>query len=273
MEVECKVRTPQRDPNDNLDADRHLERLCHDWFKPVCARIWPESYVFARRVMNTTTLFTVAFLCALVAPARAQVAVAVVEDVKGTPAGVEFMDYVAPGKVIKLGPKDTIILGYLKSCWHETITGGTVQIGMEQSEVTAGTVARTKIPCDTAYRQLDEHLEGASGATIFRSTRPAVKWRTSEKLVLYGSSPIVEMKGGGLLTIERLDAPGERFSITADQNSLVRGKYYDFAKEHRSLKPGALYSASLNGRKQLFTIDQHAEPGSAPIISRLLWFH
>jgi hypothetical protein len=225
--------------------------------------------------MNTRILFALvtALLCALAAPASAQVAVAVVEDVKGTPAGIEFMDYVVPGKVIKLGPKDTIVLGYMKSCWRETITGGTVRIGTEQSEVLAGAVARTKIPCDTAYRQLDEHLQGAGGATIFRSMRQAKKWRSSEKLVLYGTSPIVEMEGGGLLTIERLDAPGERFVIAVDQTSLVRGKYYDFAKEHRALKPGALYSASLHGRKQLFSIDRHAEPGSAPIISRLLWFH
>jgi len=35
----------------------------------------------------------------LVASAAAQAPVAVVEDVKGKVAGVEFMDYVAPGKV------------------------------------------------------------------------------------------------------------------------------------------------------------------------------
>ena len=223
--------------------------------------------------MNTRILYALvtALLCALAAPAKAQVAVAVVEDVKGMPAGIEFMDYVVPGKVIKLGPKDTIVLSYMKSCWRETITGGTVQIGTEQSKVQAGAVARRKVPCDTAYRQLDQHLQGA--ATIFRATRRAKKWRSSEKLVLYGTSPIVEMEGGGLLTIERLDAPGERFVIAVDQNSLVRGKFYDFAKEHVALKPGALYSARLHGRKQLFSIDRHAEPGSAPVISRLLWFH
>ena len=39
--------------------------------------------------------------------------------------------------MIKLGPRDTIVLGYLKSCWRETITGGTVTVGAEQSEVKA----------------------------------------------------------------------------------------------------------------------------------------
>jgi len=225
--------------------------------------------------MNTGALFALvtALLCVFAAPAKAQVAVAVVEDIKGTPAGIEFMDYVVPGKVIKLGPKDTVVLGYMKSCWHETITGGTVQIGTEQSKVHGGAVARRKVPCDTANRQLDEHLQGASGATIFRSSRRAPKWRSAEKLVLYGTSPIVEMRGGGLLTIERLDPPGQPIIIAVDPKSLVRGKFYDFAKEHRALKPGALYAARLHGKKKIFSIDRHAKPGSAPVIGRLIWFH
>ena len=41
----------------------------------------------------------------LAASAAAQSPVAIVEDVQGKVDGVEFMDYVAPGKVIKLGPE------------------------------------------------------------------------------------------------------------------------------------------------------------------------
>ena len=54
---------------------------------------------------------------------------ALVEDVKSATAGVEFMDYVGNGQVIKLGPGDVLVLSYLKSCEHETITGGTVAVG------------------------------------------------------------------------------------------------------------------------------------------------
>jgi hypothetical protein len=46
----------------------------------------------------------------LTGPAAAQAPVAVVEDVQGTVTGVEFMDYVAPGKVIKLGPNGAVVL-------------------------------------------------------------------------------------------------------------------------------------------------------------------
>jgi len=58
----------------------------------------------------------------LAVSAAAQVPVAIVEDVQGKVDGVQFMDYVAPGKVIKLGPKATVVLGYMKSCWRETTT-------------------------------------------------------------------------------------------------------------------------------------------------------
>ena len=57
----------------------------------------------------------------LTGPGAAQAPVAVVEEVQGTVTGVEFMDYVAPGKVIKLGPNGSVVLGYMKSCWRETI--------------------------------------------------------------------------------------------------------------------------------------------------------
>ena len=61
---------------------------------------------------------------ALVAP----IPVALVEEVSGAPAGVEFMDYVEAGKTIELGARGGIVLNYLNSCVRETITGGTVKV-------------------------------------------------------------------------------------------------------------------------------------------------
>ncbi|MFZ2160208.1 MAG: hypothetical protein WAV72_29380, partial [Bradyrhizobium sp.] len=48
--------------------------------------------------------------------AAAQAPVAVVEEVQGNVTGAEFMDYVAQGKVIKLGQGGSVVLGYMKSC-------------------------------------------------------------------------------------------------------------------------------------------------------------
>jgi hypothetical protein len=78
--------------------------------------------------------------------AAAQAPVAVVEDVQGKVTGAEFMDYVAPGAVIKLGPGSTVVLGYMKSCWRETITGvGTVIVGSEESMVHLSEVKAGKV--------------------------------------------------------------------------------------------------------------------------------
>ena len=61
--------------------------------------------------------------------------VAVVEDVSASVKGVGFMDYVAAGSRITLAPNDSLALGYIKSCVRETIIGGIVTVGTEQSEV------------------------------------------------------------------------------------------------------------------------------------------
>src|SRR5258706_15347656 len=60
----------------------------------------------------------------------------------GNPSGVEFMDYVRAGQVIRLGPHQTIVLSYMASCVRETITGGTVTVGTQRSEVQSGHVRR-----------------------------------------------------------------------------------------------------------------------------------
>src|SRR6202166_2646978 len=99
------------------------------------------------RYSRAATLGTIGGLIWMAA-ALAGEPVAVVEDVSGKASGLEFMDYVDSGKVIKLEPRDRIVLDYLKSCWRETITGGTVTVGDEQSEIAGGEVVRAKIACE-----------------------------------------------------------------------------------------------------------------------------
>ena len=59
----------------------------------------------------------------LVVPAAAESPTAVVEEVQGKVTGAEFMDYVTPKTVIKLGAKSSVIISYLKSCRREKISG------------------------------------------------------------------------------------------------------------------------------------------------------
>ena len=93
--------------------------------------------------------------------------VALVEEVKGEVTGVEFMDYVSPGKVIKLGPKGSIVLTYITSCWRETITGGTVVVGVEQSLFHLSKVEGVEVDCHRDGQPLTDQQHEAA-ATVFR---------------------------------------------------------------------------------------------------------
>jgi hypothetical protein len=215
-----------------------------------------------------------ALAAGLVTSAAAQAPVAVVEDVQGKVAGIEFMDYVVPRQVIKLGPRDTIVLGYMRSCWRETITGGTVVVGDEYSLVHLGSVDRQRVDCDAGRTQLTQREASQSAATVVRSmrTRPAAAPHAAvtPRATLHGLSPVVEIKGRGTLVVERLDQPGERHQIAVAPKSLVRGKFYDFAKAGRTLTPGATYVATLGSRQTVFRVDLHAQAGATPIVGRLL---
>jgi hypothetical protein len=201
--------------------------------------------------------------------ASAQAPVAVVEEVQGKVNGVEFMDYVAPGKVIKLGPAAMVVLGYMKSCWRETITGvGTVIVGANESMVHLGDVKAGKVDCDSNHSQLIDREVGESAATVVRSMND--KDSQSPRFTIYGVSPVVETAGRGKLVVERLDVKGERYDVNLTPALLVRGKFYDFAKNQTVLKPGGIYAASLGTRRTVFLVDRGAESGPSPIIGRLV---
>jgi hypothetical protein len=220
-----------------------------------------------------------AFLAGLsvtgVTPGFAQAPVAVVEDVTGKSAGVEFMDYVPAGKVIRLGPSDALVLNYMKSCWREEITGGTITTGPEQSDVKDGRVRRTKVECDGGKMQLTAQQASKSGAMVFRSgpkATPAAGTLPSPQLTLYGLSPVVDIKGGGRLLIERLDQPADKIDVTIAGHQLFRGALFDFAKDNKELAAGGLYKASVGANQLVFKVDPYARPGEAPLLSRLLRF-
>jgi hypothetical protein len=223
------------------------------------------------------TAFGAAGSLVFVALAWAEVPAAVVEDVSGKSAGVEFMDYVATGKVIRLGPQDRIVLGYLKSCWHETIIGGTVTVGPEQSSVQGGKVERTQIKCDGGRMQLGVNQAAQSAGYISRTVGPVDRHALEQastfepQTMLYGRVPTIELGGGGTLLIERLDVPDERFEIAVNSRQLARGSLFDFAKAKRLLAAGGVYRATFGAKQIVFKIAPGA-PASAPVVARLLRF-
>jgi hypothetical protein len=206
----------------------------------------------------------------VLSPASAQSPAAVVEEIGAGVAGVEFMDYVEPGQVIRLGARDRIVLGYLKSCWRETITGGTVTIGPEQSQVVGGEVARVQVPCEGGKMMLTAELAGKSGAMVFRQAPVRQAAATPHpQFTLYGLSPVFELRPAGTLLIERLDQRGERHDIAVTERTLIRGAFLDLAKAGVALVPGAIYRAKLGDQEIVFKIDADAKPGDAPLAGRL----
>jgi len=207
---------------------------------------------------------------ALVLAASAQSPAAVVEELTGNVPGVAFMDYVDPGQVIRLGAHDRIALGYLKSCWRETITGGTVTVGAEQSEVAGGEVARAKVACEAGKMMLSAELAGKSGAMVFRQApKPQPVALLHPEFTLYGLSPVFEVRPLGKLVIERLDQRGERHELAITEQDLMRGAFFDCAKAGLALAPGGIYRAKFADRELVFKIDPDAKPGDAPLLGRL----
>jgi len=208
---------------------------------------------------------------ASMATAWAQAPVALVEDVTGNPAGVSFMDYVPAGKVIQLGPQETIVLSYFSTCLREVIQGGSIRVGAEQSDVTSGHVERTKVDCE-ASKMLDSVGQtNDSASLIIRGHRPAtIQPAPPAEFTLYGVSPFIELRGNGTLVIARLDKTGEYFTWPIEQQSLVHGAFFDLANDGKSLTPGGIYGARWRKHLTVFKIDPSAKSGQTPIVGRLL---
>jgi len=202
------------------------------------------------------------------------VPIALVEDVQSKSAGVEFMDYVGSGQIIKLEPRDVLVLSYLKSCAHETITGGTVVIGPDKSEVQGGKITRSKVQCNGGNIRLSSQQANASGASSFRLQSAAFD------PTIYGLPPVVQVPrlrptDPRTLVVERQNKPGERFEVPIDEQ-LAAGGFLDLASANKTLVRGGIYTASIGNRKILFKVDAKAKvakkSGKLPVVTRLLRF-
>src|SRR6516164_8526622 len=105
---------------------------------------------FSAKTIGRTGLATLAFAAALaIIPATAEDAAALVESITSHSQRVELMTYAHVGQVIRLSPDQTMVLSYSDSCVQETVTGGTITVGTEQSEVRSGQVKRIRGYCAT----------------------------------------------------------------------------------------------------------------------------
>jgi hypothetical protein len=193
--------------------------------------------------------------------------VALVEDIDAPSAGAQFMDYLSAGQVIRLRAGEKIVIDYLRSCVRETIAGGSVTIGAEESLVAGGKIRRERVECDGGKMLLTAEQASKSGVMVFRNGSP----KPQSPLMLYGTSPLIDLQGGGKVVLERLDRPGDSRVV-----DIVAGKArtppYDCAKHDVALAPGGTYRATAGAKELIFRVAEAAKPGSTPIVGRLLRF-
>ena len=199
-----------------------------------------------------TTVAAFAIVLAIGIPVSAAEQAALIEDVSG-PATVRAMDYLSSGAVLRLRKTTTVSIGYLHSCIEEKITGGTVHIGSTQSTVENGKVVRHKVRCDSAMIALTPHQAAESGAFAVRAPATVTPLPSAD-LTIYGTRPIVRVRGGGTVTIARLDRAS---------TMLGAGE---------PLVPGALYRVSSGDREIIVRVDAGARSSGVPVISRLIEF-
>ena len=192
--------------------------------------------------------------------------VAIVEEVDSKGAGVEFMEYLMEGRTVRLAPNERLVIGYLKSCWRETIRDGTVTIGAEQSETIGGSVDRIKVRCDTRKTTLVKKETVGSGAMVFRKMPGIPK----VQVTIYGQSPVFEVGGAGSLVIERVGKKEPPIHVIMPEHQRMRGSFYDLATSNISLVPGGVYRAKVGEREVIFRVDKLAEPQPGGIVGRLV---
>lgn len=210
--------------------------------------------------MNTIRTFIASVSMLSVGLLQAAEPAAIVEDIQATKAGLSFMDYVHEGQVITLGDEEHITLGYLHSCQREVITGGTVTIGNLQSAVNKGQVMREEVECHGGQAKLSGQQAGTSGALAFRSSNTTNK----PELTIYGNAPVFRLHTANTpLTVAPLNKRGQSHTIE------VKGHHVDLADKNISLSPG-LYKVEAGNMSKIFKVHHRAEPGKAPIITRLV---
>ncbi len=202
-------------------------------------------------------------------PALAADPAAIVEDTDGPVTGVEPMDYVPAGAIIRLGAGGTVTLGYLKSCVHEVVRGGTVTIGAESSQVAGGQVQRGRVECDGGKLILTAAQAAQSGVIAFRRP-PKHAGEAGPAVTLYGSSPIVTAPAAGPLRIDRLDRAAPPLILTLVAAPGRRGATADLAKAGQALDPGGLYRLSAGSRDVVVKVAPAARPGTTPLLGRLV---
>jgi hypothetical protein len=201
---------------------------------------------------------------ASVAARAAEKPTAMVESISPDTAGLNPMDYVQPGRTITLPEGATLVLDYLASCVRETITGGTVHIGTDQSQVEHGKVSRRQVECDGSDLQLTAAQSDAGGVAVYR----ALGQPTTPTLTIHATMPVIVTTSAAPITLQRVDSTDPAVELGTPVPSGSRATV-DFARTGQALVPGGVYRLTQDKRVLVFKVDPEATNGALPLVQRL----
>ena len=81
------------------------------------------------------------------------------------------MDLLWPGQKITLPDNVTLTIGYLDACRSEVITGGTITIGQQESQVIGGDLEADKLDCAIEVQGSGSKKEAAALTAVFRNSK------------------------------------------------------------------------------------------------------
>jgi hypothetical protein len=202
----------------------------------------------------------------LASSAAAQELSAIVEALSPPREDVRAFDILTEGTVIELKPGETLSLGYMNSCAHEEISGGTVTVGATESKVEGGNVTRTIVACNGAVDP--DSAAGANEAAVvaIRGLGGDAAVRVVESL-----QPVFVLDDGAVpddptLVIQRLDGKEPPIRVS------LFGRTLDLRQTGMKLTQGGVYSATCGERKVAFKIAPNAGVAPVVMLQRLVRF-
>ncbi|MBT5040162.1 MAG: hypothetical protein HOM52_16795 [Rhodospirillaceae bacterium] len=206
-----------------------------------------------------------ALCAATIQPASAGEIVAIVEQSEGDTGDVRMFDMLEAGQVIEIGSGGRLVLGYLRSCWRETIAGGDVTIGPEQSNVKFGRIFRELVECDGGSLQLSAALSNKSSAMAYR-TPPGEDASAPPQVILFSLTPAFRVSNDAVqVNVERLDKAAPLLAVKTKRGSA------DMAQTALRLKPGGHYRATAGDARATFAIDPLAIDAGGALIGRVVF--
>lgn len=181
--------------------------------------------------------------------------VAIVEDSPKTKGRGQVFDLLNENEVVQLGGSETLVLGYLKSCTRETITGGTVTIGAKESTVEGGKVAREKTEC-TVSKLLLTADESQQSATV--------AFRPGEVLKhIYTREPVIVAKKSASVKVEAFDG-GKTWNLKPEKGLV------DFQAAKLELQPGKRYKVTGDIASFVIEVDAAATAAKTGTLERVV---